>query len=590
MTTPYIVRNAAFNFSLDNKRIAIGTIDPEAPRISKSSNTKGAAFVYDLAHPDTPTHEFPAELPEQFAFHPDGRRLAVVNDTANVVSVYDLKTAATIVTRSQTPNPDVNKVVSALRGVDWSPDGRQLATGFGRGVLVWDAVRWPENPESRQYDELTSTFNQVTHVAFNRAGDLVASRSWDYVIRLWDVAARRELIGLPGGSEWAPFIFSKDDSMLGFARDAAEVSLFKVASGRELRRLVTHDKRKFESDSDSPFRGMDFSHDGRWLAVSDDGYSRIWDLTTHTEAAALPIPVPWMAFQQPVGIAFAPDLSHLLTASETGLQRWPIRLDTAESVLHIGPPQIVANELQNFFSTADGRILGVDLNEDNDVVLLEMRGQRSKVTITHRTPTTAVIGPAGRWLATAAWQEPDVKIWDASTGELLRTLSAVSPACISLSPDGKLLFVGTPDEYRGIDTQSWQPRFAIPRRRAVGASGHSVFSDDGRLVAVRSSFATLQLIDPNQGAVVAELQTPHEGRIGYFCFNHGGDQLAVRYVTSNAVEIWDLRLIREQLKDLNLDWDLPPYPPRKHQRFPKIKNVDVDTGDLPEPVPLSDSP
>jgi WD40 repeat protein len=445
-------------------------------------------------------------------------------------------------------------------------------------VLVWDAVRWPEDPESRQYDELTSTFNQVTHVAFNRAGDLVASRSWDYVIRLWDVASRRELIGLPGGSEWAPLTFSQDDQMLGFARDAAEVSLFKVAAGRELRRLVTRDTRKFESNSDSPFRGMDFSHDGRWLAVSDDGYSRIWDLATRSEVALLPIPVPWMAFQQPVGIEFAADGSSLLAASELGLQRWPIKFEAARSELHIGPPKIEAKTLQNFFSLTSERILGVDIGSDHDIVLQNRHAETQQVKVHHRTPTTAVIDPAGRWLATAAWQEPDVKVWDTTTGKLVRTLPAVSPACVSLSPDGALLFIGTPDEYRGIDTRSWQPRYVIPRRRAVGASGHSIFSADGQLIAVRSSFATLQLIDPQTGATVADLQTPHEERIGYFCFNHQGDKLAVRYVTSNAVEIWDLRLIREQLKALNLDWDLPPYPPAATPQFPPIAEVHVNAG------------
>jgi WD40 repeat protein len=458
-------------------------------------------------------------------------------------------------------------------------------------VLIWDAVRWPQDPDRRQYDELTSTFNQVTHVAFNRAGDLVASRSWDYVIRLWDVAARRELIGLPGGSEWAPLTFSNDDRVLGFARDAAEVSLFKVAAGRELRRLVTRDTRKFESNSDSPFRGMDFSRDGRWLAVSDDGYSRIWDLTTRSEVALLPIQVPWMAFQQPVGIEFSADASSLLAASELGLERWPIKFDASNSELHIGPPKIEAKELQNFFSVTSDRILGVDIESDHDIVLQNRFTGAKQVEVTHRTPTTAVIDPAGRWLATAAWQEPDIKVWDATTGKLLRTLPAVSPACVSLSPEGGLLFVGTPDDYRGIDTRSWLPLYVIPRRRAVGASGHSVFSDDGRLVAVRSSFATLQLIDPKTGATVADLQTPHEERIGYFCFNHQGDKLAVRYVTSNAAEIWDLRLIREQLKELDLDWDLPPYPPAATRQFPPITEVRIDLGPIQHnPEPASHGP
>ena len=590
MTTPYIVRNAAFNFSPDCKWIAIGTVDPHAPRTEASSGTKGAAFVYDLKHPGTPTHEFPAELPEQFAFHPDGRRLAVCNDTENVMHVYDLKTGETIANLRRTEPPTFNRGVSAFRGVDWSPDGELLATGFARGVLIWDSAHRRHDADDKEPDEFRSTFNQVTHVAFNRAGDLLASRSWDYVIRLWDVASGRQLIGLPGGSEWAPLTFSDDGSLLGFARDASDVSIFKVASGRELRRLVTRETQTFPANADSPFRGMDFSRDGRWLAVSDDGLSRLWDLTTGREAALLPIVVPWMAFQQPVGIQFSPDASSLLAASELGLQRWPIKFDVTKSELQIGPPTIEVEALQNFFSVTGERILGIDIKDDHKIVLMDKSDHGKKVSVTHQTPTTAVVDPSGNWLATAAWQEPDVKVWDAKTGQLLRTLPAVSPACISLSPGGQFLFVGTPDEYRGIDTQTWQTRFVLPRKRAVGASGHSVFSDDGRLVAVRSSFATLQLIDPIKGAPVAELQTPHEERIGYFCFNHQGDKLAVRYVTSSAVEIWDLRLIRQQLRDLDLDWDLPPYPPIPEARFEPIATVVVDAGRQLDPAPLPDTP
>src|SRR5262249_4734705 len=32
-----------------------------------------------------------------------------------------------------------------------------------------------------------------------------------------------------------------------------------------------------------------------------------------------------------------------------------------------------------------------------------------------------------------------------------------------------------------------------------------------------------------------------------------------------AIHVWDLRLIRRGLKDLGLDWDLPPYPPAEDE-------------------------
>jgi WD40 repeat protein len=435
--------------------------------------------------------------------------------------------------------------------------------------LVWDTDRW-------QPVELKPTYNQVTHVAFNGAGDLVASRSWDYVIRLWDIAARRELIQVPGGSQWAPLTFNRDDTALAFAHDGSEGSIFNVATGRELRRLVTRAPQQVEGNSDSPFRAMDFSHDGSWLIVGNDGHSHLWDLRTGRETV-LPIPMPVIGYQQPVKVAFSADGTELLCAGEEGIERWPIELGSSRGELRIGPPETVHEDLRNFFSVSDQHILGLARSSYDQVALLEKSIKGAKVIVSHRTPTTAVVDPHGKWLATAAWKEPDVKVWDASNGELLHAIPAVSPVCISLSPDGRLLCVGTENAYRGVDTKTWQSRFVIPRRRALGASGHSVFSDDGKLMAVCSSFATLQLIDAKNGAPIAELQTPHESRIGYFCFNHGGDRLAVRYLATDAVEIWDLREIRRQLAELDLDWDLTPYaPPPKRDSMPL--EVIVDAG------------
>ena len=99
------------------------------------------------------------------------------------------------------------------------------------------------------------------------------------------------------------------------------------------------------------------------------------------------------------------------------------------------------------------------------------------------------------------------------------------------------------------------------------------------MIAVRSSFSTLQLIDAKSGRAIAELQPPHEERLGYFCFNHTGDRLAVRYGTTDAIEIWDLRLIRSELAELGLDWPLPAFPPASQEPIAPISKVIVDAGE-----------
>jgi len=43
-------------------------------------------------------------------------------------------------------------------------------------------------------------------------------------------------------------------------------------------------------------------------------------------------------------------------------------------------------------------------------------------------------------------------------------------------------------------------------------------------------------------------------------FSPDGSQLAV-VQNDQQVLLWDLRLIRQELAQMHLDWDLPPYPP-----------------------------
>jgi WD40 repeat protein len=544
LTTPSVVRYAAFNFSPDSRLLAIGVLDSVAAAGDESSSPAptGSVIIYNLQRPnrDTPTHQFPDQVAEQFAFHPGGRKLAITDDVANVVVIYDLETNAKL---ADLPQPAVT------RGIDWSPDGSLLAAGCRTDVFLWDV-------EKRTHEKLPGHLNQVTHVAFNHRGDLLATRSWDYTIRLWDVASRRQLISASGGATWTPLAFSDDDSRLSFVRDGSQLALLGVAGGGELRRLITqHPSSPRAGTADSPYRAMDFSHDGLWLAAGDDESVHLWDLSSGREAATLPIRLSSVGYQQPVRIAFTKDDSALLSASHAGLQRWPFKVDPPRSQPEIGTPEMLAEDLINFFAVSSEEILGLTRSNE-DVVLFDTKRGRPKFTISHPTLTTAVLDPRGKWLATAAWKETEVKLWDAATGELLRTFAGVPPLCISLSPDGELLAIGTPEELRAIDTRVWQQRFTVPRPRAAGAAGHSVFSDDGKLIAFPSSFSTLQLIDARDGHTIAELRPPHEERLGYFCFSHDGSRLAARYGTTTAIEIWDLALIRRQLQDLGLDYVL----------------------------------
>src|SRR5262249_7508049 len=74
----------------------------------------------------------------------------------------------------------------------------------------------------------------------------------------------------------------------------------------------------------------------------------------------------------------------------------------------------------------------------------------------------------------------------------------------------------------------------------------------------------VRLIDPRTFEALATLTSPESSssepqRIIGLAFSPDGTYLAAACLTPRAVQLWDLRLIRQQLGARGLDWDLPPY-------------------------------
>jgi tetratricopeptide (TPR) repeat protein len=99
------------------------------------------------------------------------------------------------------------------------------------------------------------------------------------------------------------------------------------------------------------------------------------------------------------------------------------------------------------------------------------------------------------------------------------------------------------------------------------------------MMAVLHNMTEVRLVDPATGREFARLPTVGQP----FCFSPDGSQLVTYARGAGAFHVWDLRLIRGQLADLGLDWDLPPYPPAPSEI---VKPLRVEV--LPaEPLPPS---
>ena len=76
--------------------------------------------------------------------------------------------------------------------VGWSPDGQLLAcSSVDQKIYLWDSFT------GKRTAVLSGHHSAVMSVAFNRAGDLLVSDSWDSSTRFWDPATGENLLSYP---------------------------------------------------------------------------------------------------------------------------------------------------------------------------------------------------------------------------------------------------------------------------------------------------------------------------------------------------------------------------------------------------------
>jgi WD40 repeat protein len=263
----------------------------------------------------------------------------------------------------------------------------------------------------------------------------------------------------------------------------------------------------------------------------------------------------------------------LLINGPDGLRRWPVKADTASvNSLRIGPPQKLAapGSDSRIASSRDGRVLA-SAQRDGGLV---MHGDRTGQPVPlrpHEDVRYIAVSPDGRLVATGSHLGTKVRVWHASSGKLEKELPVETSSWVDFSPDGKWL--GTSGGgCRLWAVEGWQ------QGPAIGGTFFA-FSPDSKLLAVETGYGTIRLVDPSSGREFARLEDPSQGRAP-MAFTSDGSRLVAINSDDASIQVWDLRVIRQELATMGLDWDLPPYqpPPRIDPRQPL--QIHVDLGDL----------
>ena len=181
------------------------------------------------------------------------------------------------------------------------------------------------------------------------------------------------------------------------------------------------------------------------------------------------------------------------------------------------------------------------------------------------------VSPDGQWAATGSHGYTKVKIWAVRTGTLVKELPLEMGSQVGFSPDGKWLAT-TGGGLSLWEVQSWKPGKLI-------GGGTFAFAPNSQILAVETGRGAIRLVSPESGQEYARLENANQEFTMAICFSPDGAQLVAVTQDSLTIHIWDLRVIREQLAKMDLDWALLPYPPAKEVSESKPLRIEVDLGD-----------
>jgi WD40 repeat protein len=158
------------------------------------------------------------------------------------------------------------------------------------------------------------------------------------------------------------------------------------------------------------------------VAAGSNTKVRFWDTSSGKEIGS---------FGEKLGrqadtLIFHPDGRRLFDVDCDGISIRSIEHVGGSSSYRMGKPvrYFNAKGLDEVVLSLDARHLAVCQEFDNQATIFDLQDPSARVVLSgHPVVGRIAISPDGHWAATAAWLNPLVKIWDARSGDLVRTFT-----------------------------------------------------------------------------------------------------------------------------------------------------------------------
>jgi WD40 repeat protein len=404
-----------------------------------------------------------------------------------------------------------------VMAVAWSPDGNQLANGGSSGqVSIWDKQTGKNEPAANFH-------HAIIDLAWSPSKDLLAASTSDGGIEIMDVITGKQLHHLIGVYQtylgdipwtgrvfvsWSPdgrLLASVDTDGIAFIWDAesgAKLSTLDsvytnpawspggetLAAGSD--KLIgfwnvhtgkTGTPLQIQGENDSVDR-IAWSADGKTLvSVSHQNAIAIWDVQAQTQQHTL------NGFQDRVtSISWSPDGSALASGSWDGtIIIWDVKARTHRRIIE------AARFIKNIAWSPKGDTLAAAMELGDINLWSASTGKPVRVLPAHGNKIKITWSPDVSMLASIAWQEFDIPIWDPGTGKIKYTFKGQDSTSLAIawSPNGQELASGSHGKAIIWDVRSAEPLHILDAGQRIWnlawfSDGKSLvlMLDDGQII------------------------------------------------------------------------------------------------------------
>jgi WD40 repeat protein len=432
---------------------------------------------------------------------------------------------------------------SVVRRAAFSPDGNLLASASWDNVIrLWDTSN-PDNPQPVG-QLLRGHTGFVTSVAFSPDGKTLASSSADNTVRLWDLTTPgdiKELTALSTGGRGVYLrAFSADGRTLAAPSDDRTVRLWDVTDRR------TPHAGAVLSGHTGPLRAIAFSPNGHLLAsASGDRTVRLWNITDPAHPQQVSPPLTGFT-DTPLAVAFDPAGSVLAVSGLDGvIQLWnvadpahPVRVADPLSA-HIGASWSVA------FSP-DGTILA-SASDDGSAKLWNLLDPSRPVAMGQPLAdssgglTWVTFHPDGRHLATSGVSGA-ITLWALPSGVIPNHFGRIDAP--TFSADGTVMATASNNVvqlWTNADRLTRAATLHLPDSSEGGFGYTARIDPSGRILATATLSAPTVLWDITDITKPVELSTlPNTTRYGNIvAFSPDGRTVATA-ADDATLQLWDI--------------------------------------------------